>query len=44
MVEFENEDDRKYYLKEDPAHLDFVKRVGDVVNTITVVDFVPGIF
>lgn len=39
---FENEEDRKYYLENDPVHLDFVKSIGDVVARATVVDFVPG--
>ena len=44
VVEFENAEDRKYYLEEDPAHAEFVKGVGEVVNLVTVLDFVPGKF
>jgi len=46
VVEFEDEEDRDYYVHKDPAHLDFVKYVTDsgVVEGITVIDFVPGIF
>ena len=44
VSEFENEMDRKYYLEEDPAHLDFVKSIGEVIARVTVVDFVPGEF
>jgi len=44
VVESDNEEDRKYYLKDDPAHMAFVKGVGEVVNSITVLDFVPGLF
>lgn len=43
-MEFENEEDRKYYLEEDPAHLEFVKSLDGVVQGITVLDFVPGVF
>ncbi|EKG17969.1 Dimeric alpha-beta barrel [Macrophomina phaseolina MS6] len=42
ISEFENEEDRKYYLEKDPSHLDFVKFVGDLVQTVRVVDFEPG--
>ena len=46
MVEFENEEDRDYYLEKDPAHLDFVRSItsDNVVTGITVIDFVPGVF
>jgi hypothetical protein len=44
IEEFENEEDRKYYLEKDPAHLEFVKSVGGVVKRAQVVDFTPGVF
>lgn len=44
MEEFENEEDRKYYLEKDPAHLAFVASVGAVVKKAQVVDFTPGVF
>ncbi|KAK7706437.1 hypothetical protein SLS57_009671 [Botryosphaeria dothidea] len=44
VSEFENEEDRKYYLEQDPAHLGFVKFVGELVQTVRVVDFEPGKF
>lgn len=44
MVELEDEEDRKYYLEKDPAHLSFVKSIGGVVARAQVVDFVPGAF
>lgn len=44
MSEFENEQDREYYLNEDPAHLGFVKSIAGVVSTVQVVDFTPGAF
>jgi hypothetical protein len=43
-VEFDNNEDRKYYIEKDPAHLEFVKNVGDVVARAQVIDFVPGSF
>ncbi|KAF3763117.1 stress responsive A/B barrel domain protein [Cryphonectria parasitica EP155] len=44
ISEFENEEDRQYYLKEDPAHLAFVKSISGIVAKAQVVDFTPGIF
>jgi hypothetical protein len=44
VIEFENEEDRKYYLEKDPAHLGFVGSIGGVVAKAQVVDFVPGVF
>ncbi|KUJ15011.1 uncharacterized protein LY89DRAFT_686591 [Mollisia scopiformis] len=44
VEEFENEQDREYYLNKDPVHLAFVKSIGDVVKTAQVVDFTPGVF
>lgn len=44
MVEFKEEADRDFYLKEDPAHLAFVKSLKGVVEKPTVVDFEPGVF
>lgn len=44
IVEFENEADRDYYAKEDPAHLGFVKSMMHHLETARVVDFTPGVF
>lgn len=44
MSEFENEEDRKYYLEKDPAHMDFINVVKDLIQTARVVDFEPGKF
>ncbi|CAN8105248.1 unnamed protein product [Discula destructiva] len=45
MIEFENEEDRKYYLEKDEAHLTFVKSLGGgLVTKVQVVDFTPGEF
>lgn len=44
ISEFENEEDRKYYLHKDPAHLDFIKSVAGIVAKGQVIDFTPGAF
>ncbi|KAL2004801.1 hypothetical protein VTN00DRAFT_3074 [Thermoascus crustaceus] len=44
VSEFESEEDRQYYLKEDPAHLAFVKSLRAVLDQAQVVDFLPGLF
>ncbi|KAI0800267.1 hypothetical protein C8Q74DRAFT_1235440 [Fomes fomentarius] len=44
ISEFENEEDRRYYLEKDPAHLKFVEALKEVVQTVRVVDFEPGKF
>lgn len=44
VAEFESEDDRAYYLKEDPAHLEFTSSLGPIIQNVRVVDFEPGVF
>lgn len=44
VSEFQNEEDRKYYLEQDPAHLAFVASLADIMQNVRVVDFVPGKF
>ncbi|RPA76231.1 stress responsive A/B barrel domain-containing protein [Ascobolus immersus RN42] len=44
VVTFNNEKDRDYYAKQDPAHLGFVKELVQVVEKVLVVDFTPGVF
>ncbi|KAK2795360.1 hypothetical protein FQN50_009751 [Emmonsiellopsis sp. PD_5] len=44
VVEFENVEDRDYYVNKDPAHLDFVGGLGDVVQKVQVIDFTNGVF
>jgi TFIIF-interacting CTD phosphatase-like protein len=44
VVEFENDEDRDYYLNKDPAHLSFVKDNGPIMNSVKVLDFEPGKF
>ena len=43
VMEFESEEDRRYYLEEDPAHLEFVGSLGGVVEKVGVVDYTPGL-
>jgi hypothetical protein len=43
-VEFESAEDRDYYVRKDPAHLAFVKSIGDVIEKAQVLDFTPGVF
>ncbi|GIZ38984.1 hypothetical protein CKM354_000237700 [Cercospora kikuchii] len=44
VSEFESEEDRKYYLEKDPAHLEFVASLKDVIQNVRVLDFEPGKF
>ncbi|KAI1771523.1 dabb-domain-containing protein [Hypoxylon cercidicola] len=41
---FENEEDRKYYLEADPAHLEFVASIKDIVDKAQIIDFTPDVF
>ncbi|KAK4043576.1 stress responsive A/B barrel domain-containing protein [Parachaetomium inaequale] len=44
VLEFASAEDRDYYVATDPAHQEFVKSVGDVVEKPTVLDFSDGVF
>ncbi|GAD96341.1 stress responsive A/B barrel domain protein [Paecilomyces variotii No. 5] len=44
VEEFENEEDRKYYLDKDPMHLAFVHSLGGLIEKAQVVDFTAGVF
>ena len=44
MIIFANEADRKFYLEEDPAHLEFVKSLDGVVEKAVIVDYEPSVF
>ncbi|TKA74774.1 hypothetical protein B0A55_03863 [Friedmanniomyces simplex] len=44
VSEFQSEEDRKYYLEKDPAHLEFVASLDGLVENVQVVDFEPGKF
>ncbi|KAL9113288.1 MAG: hypothetical protein Q9227_002623 [Pyrenula ochraceoflavens] len=45
VVEFASKEDRDYYIKDDPAHLAFVKKLqdGGLVDEIRAIDYEPGI-
>jgi len=40
---FSSEEDRKYYLEKDPAHLAFVKSLDGIIQNVRVVDYTPGV-
>ncbi|KAI0836860.1 dabb-domain-containing protein [Hypoxylon sp. FL0890] len=44
IAQFENEEDRKYYIEKDPAHHAFIASVKDILDQIQVVDFTPNVF
>ncbi|RAL58764.1 hypothetical protein DID88_009179 [Monilinia fructigena] len=41
---FANSADRDYYVKEDPAHLQFVEKAGRILQNIRVVGYDMGVF
>lgn len=42
VVEFESEEDRDYYVSKDPAHQDFIKFAGELLQNVKVLDYEPG--
>lgn len=42
VVEFESEEDRDYYVSKDPAHQDFAKSVGELMQSAKVFDYEHG--
>ncbi len=44
VTHFKDEEDRRYYLEEDPAHLAFVESLADIIQNVRVVDYSPGVF
>ncbi|KAJ5518685.1 Major facilitator superfamily domain general substrate transporter [Penicillium expansum] len=44
VTQFDNEEDRDYYLRKDAAHAEFGKIVGPLFESAQVNDFVPGAF
>lgn len=44
IVEFETEEDRKYYLEKDEAHLKFAKGLAVAVQEVGILDFEPGVY
>jgi hypothetical protein len=43
-VNFTNPQDRDYYAREDPIHLEFVRWSADVVDKVVAIDYVDGEF
>jgi hypothetical protein len=44
IIRFDSNEDRNYYVKEDPAHQAFKNAVAAVVEKAQVIDFQEGIF
>lgn len=42
LMEFENAEDQKYYLKMDPSHTELAQYIRDAVEGIQIMDFIPG--
>lgn len=43
-MEFEYDKDLRYYLEEDPVHVDFANSLDEYVENVKALDFVPGSF
>ena len=43
-MEFASEEDRKFYVEEDQAHLEFKKSMKGMVDRAGVVDYTPGVY
>ena len=43
IVEFASAEDRDYYVRKDPAHLEFVKSLDGVIEKAQVIDFTPSV-
>ncbi|CAG7554976.1 unnamed protein product, partial [Fusarium equiseti] len=44
VVIFNSTEDRDYYVKTDPAHQDFISKVGSLLEKVTVLDFTNGVY
>ncbi|KAL7906983.1 hypothetical protein GGI35DRAFT_482350 [Trichoderma velutinum] len=44
VAEFASAEDRDYYINTDPAHQDFIKSLGGVLEKATVLDFTDGVY
>lgn len=44
VVEFASEEDRRYYLEEDAAHLELKKSLKPLLERVGVVDYTPGVY
>jgi hypothetical protein len=42
VVEFSSEQDRDYYVNKDPAHQDFIKFAGELLQSVKVLDYESG--
>lgn len=42
VLEFASEEDRQYYVDEDPAHLEFKQSLKGMVQRVGVMDYTPG--
>lgn len=42
-MEFYGYEDRRYYLEEEPAHLEFMRSLEGVVQMVGVVDYEVGV-
>ncbi|KUI71299.1 hypothetical protein VM1G_07336 [Cytospora mali] len=44
IFEFEKDEDRTYYLKQEPYHKEFVASLKGLIDKITIIDFSSGVF
>jgi hypothetical protein len=44
IVQFHSNEDRTYYVEQDPAHQAFKAAAADVLENVIVVDFQEGVF
>ncbi|KAH8692298.1 stress responsive A/B barrel domain protein [Talaromyces proteolyticus] len=44
VVEFANKEDRDYYVKNDPAHQEFVQSLDGIIEKAQVIDFTDRVF
>ncbi|KAL6793652.1 hypothetical protein GGI42DRAFT_333576 [Trichoderma sp. SZMC 28013] len=44
VAEFASAEDRDYYVTTDPAHLEFVKSLGGILEKAVVLDFSDGVY
>jgi Stress responsive A/B Barrel Domain len=44
VMEFESDEDRNYYVHDDPAHQAVIKSMDGIVEKVQVLDFTPGGF
>ncbi|PLB54769.1 stress responsive A/B barrel domain protein [Aspergillus steynii IBT 23096] len=44
VMEFANEEDRAYYVSQDPAHKAFVQSLDGLVEKVQVIDFTDRVF